>query len=136
MNMSGVDEQYPVLISTNAFYDIYSSIRQDWTQEIDERIKWLLEILPHTTVKHKEDMTKHLEELSQAWEEDPDMFDGRSWVRNCDFSYVYPENWITDFNYVTLLDADGEEFEENLHDDAEEMYNLWKSKQLRCLQGD
>jgi len=134
--MSGIDEQYPVLVSTNAFYEIYSSIRHDWTQEMDERIKWLLEILPHTTVRYKVDMIENLKEMLQVWEEDPDMFDGRTWVRDCDFSYVYPENWIEDWSYITLLDADGEEFEENLHDDAREMYNLWKSKRLKYLRDD
>jgi len=134
--VSGVDEQYSVLLSNNTFYEVYSSIRRDWSQEMDERIKWLLEILPHTTVKYKVEMIKNLEAILQAWEEDPDMFDGRTWVRDCDFSYVYPEEWIEDWDYVTLLDADGDEFEENLHDDARAMYNLWKSKHLKCLRGD
>lgn len=134
--VSGVDEQHSSLLSNNVFYDVYTSIRHDWTESIDERVEWLLDILPHTTVKYKENMTRHLEALLQAWEEDPEMFDGRSWIRDCDFSYVYPETWITDLEYAILLDTDGEEFEERLYDDAKEMYNLWKSRQLRCLQGD
>lgn len=134
--MSGVDEQYSALISNNAFYNIYTTIRHDWTESIDERVEWLLDILPHTTVKYKENMTRHLEELLQAWEEDPEMFDGRSWIRDCDFSYVYSETWITDLDYVILLDINGEEFEENLYDEAEEIYNLWKSRQLKYLRED
>jgi len=134
--MSGVDEQYPVLVSTNAFYEIYSSLRHDWTQEIDERIKWLLKILPHTTVRDKVGMIENLEAILQAWKEDPDMFDGRTWVRDCDFSYVYPENWIEDWAYLTLFDAYGWEFDENLHDDAKEIYNLWKKGQLKYRRDD
>ena len=74
------------------FLDIFESIRSDWSDGIDHRGKVLIKLLPKTTLPEnvRVILNKHFENMIVTWlKEDRDLFDGRSWARDCEFNYDY-----------------------------------------------
>lgn len=129
--ISGLDERPNFSVPNNVFYRIFESIREDWTCGVGERGRWLLEILPRTSVREKEKMREHLEEMMEAWwQVAPDEFDGRNWTRDGPFCCLEPEVWVTDWKYIHLFDTNDDIFEEMLYDDAAELYAVWKAGTL------
>jgi hypothetical protein len=129
--VSGIDERPSSCVSNNVFLKIFQSIREDWSYGVGERGEWLLDILPRTSVRNKEGLKGHLKDMIVAWNmQDDDEFDGRRWIRDCNYSYMYPSNWIKDWKPICLFDGDNEFFSPMDYEDAEVLYEIWKAGTL------
>ena len=135
--MSGLDERPSPLIANNVFYNIFRSIRIDWSRGVNERGQWLLRVLPHTSIEDREEMEGFLGRILQAWEQGEHIrFNGSKWIRDGPYCYMTPEAWMTNWEYVDLLDPDGRPFNRLDYEETETMYSLWKSGHLRWREGE
>jgi len=135
--MSGIDEQYETLITNNVFHQIFRSIRLDYAEGVEERIGWLLEVLPHTTIKDIEEMKEYLDRLLQVWEQNnPAAFSPSRWIRDGPYCYMTPEAWMTDWKYVDLLDTEDRDFGFPDYGKTKRIYDLWKSHCLTWREGE
>lgn len=135
--MSGLDEQYKPLVSNNVFYQIFRSLRFDYLEGVEERMGWLLKVLPHTSIKDVKEMIGYLDRALHEWKQRGLSEDyGTRYFRDGPYCYMNPEGWMPDWKYVNLLDTDGKAFSSMTYEDAERVYDLWKSHCLTWREGE
>jgi len=135
--MSGIDEQYKPLISNNVFYQIFRSLRFDYLVGVEERMGWLLKVLPHTSIKDVKEMRGYLDRALHEWKQRGLSEDyGTRYFRDGPYCYMNPRAWMPDWEYVDLLDADDKAFDAMSYEESIRIYDLWKSNRLTWREGE
>lgn len=132
------DDCYDIELNPDTiFYHIWCSIRGDWSQGIKERGEMLLEILPKTTLKHKEEMKDLIEEMMTHWkhryEDDVPYFDGRHYARGQRFCFYEMKNYFKEPENLDVRHTESKYLKDRIdpkipmkHIDAVILYQLWK----------
>jgi len=121
-----------------AFYHIWYSIREDWSNDVIERLKRLLKILPFTTLIEKDEMREYLKQSIYDWAEG-EVSDGRNIARDCYFCYYEMGNKFADPTHVGwVYNVHGNVSEDPLidgvgHEEANEIYEIWEEKYAELL---
>jgi hypothetical protein len=128
----------------NVFYRLFSSIRYDWSYCVDERVDWMLEVLPYTSVSNKTEMKEELIAMKKVFlreeEREPSHFDGREWVMQTNLDYRFPAKWIKidDIDLDSLSNSEkvgpylnDEDDDCNCHECVEVFYEAWKKEVIK-----